>query len=42
MDNLDGRAPYPVTREQMLTTAKVLAGVYLSAELDQEIRAEEL
>ena len=42
MDDLDGRAPYPVTREQMFTTAKVLAGVYLSAELDREIRAEEL
>ena len=42
LDDLDGKAPYPVTREHMEKTAMVLEAVYRSAELDREIRAEEI
>lgn len=42
LDDLDGKAPYPVTREQMKSTALILEAVYKSAELDREVRAEEL
>ncbi len=42
MEDLDGIAPYPVTREQMKTTAAILEAVYRSAELDREVLAEEI
>jgi predicted dehydrogenase len=42
LDDLDGKAPYPVTREEMLNTAAILEAVYRSAELGREVRAEEI
>lgn len=42
MEDLDGIAPYPVTREQMKTTAAILEAVYRSAELDREVLAKEI
>ena len=42
LDDLDGVAPYPVTREQMRITAQILEAVYTSAELDREVTADEI
>ena len=42
LDALDGRSPYPVTREQMLNTAAILEAVYKSAALDREVTAKEI
>ena len=42
LDDLDGVAPYPVTREQMRLTAQILEAVYTSAELDREVTADEI
>ena len=42
LDDLDGKEPYPVTREQMKETAAILQAVYLSAELDREVTADEI
>ena len=42
MEDLDGKAPYPITREQMKSTAAILEAVYRSAELDREVLAGEI
>ncbi len=42
LDDLDEKTPFPVTREQMKTTAAILEAVYKSAELDREVTAKEI
>ena len=42
LDDLDGRAPYPVTEDQILNTAAILEAVYTSAAFDREISASEI
>ena len=42
LDDLDGKADYPVTRSQMRATAAILEAVYTSAEQDREITAAEI